>query len=324
MEPLIQPHEGPTAAAASDQELSAVIPAANDLLISSLDVGEQPSTEDADLDAKIAAYRASISSLTAHLGPEAVADAAQLSSSPRGRDQSNVAAAGQSDDAANAMVPGLGREGVDYTVSFGKMHRGGHKTAQLTGRTAQLLCSVFQVAYKQELWLHRHARLPLLCPLRKLARCVDCQLDSAFLTAWSGLADHDTVTPYLASCQAACPAPYPHNAQAYAVPVAPAPLPQVGSADDLDPSEWQVPPHCIPIHANVTTFDWSKLSAVASFDVVMMDPPWQLATANPTRGVALGYSQLTGKQQGGDMLGIDCVVTVSSAKDCTLLYTAFT
>eukprot|EP00951_Prasinocladus_malaysianus_P031154 scaffold296999_cov35-Prasinocladus_malaysianus.AAC.1 len=24
-----------------------------------------------------------------------------------------------------------------------------------------------------------------------------------------------------------------------------------------------------------------------------MDPPWQLATANPTRGVALGYSQLT-------------------------------
>lgn len=25
----------------------------------------------------------------------------------------------------------------------------------------------------------------------------------------------------------------------------------------------------------------------------MMDPPWQLATANPTRGVALGYSQLT-------------------------------
>jgi mRNA (2'-O-methyladenosine-N6-)-methyltransferase len=29
------------------------------------------------------------------------------------------------------------------------------------------------------------------------------------------------------------------------------------------------------------------------FDVIMMDPPWQLATANPTRGVSLGYSQLT-------------------------------
>jgi hypothetical protein len=29
------------------------------------------------------------------------------------------------------------------------------------------------------------------------------------------------------------------------------------------------------------------------FDVIHMDPPWQLATANPTRGVALGYSQLS-------------------------------
>jgi mRNA m6A methyltransferase catalytic subunit len=114
----------------------------------------------------------------------------------------------------------------------------------------------------------------------------------------------------------------------------------VGSVDDLDPSEWHVPPHCIPVHANVTTYDWSRLinafgaadaaaaaavvagagasssspstaaanaeaaKAAASlanpdnntgngFDAIMMDPPWQLATANPTRGVALGYSQLT-------------------------------
>ena len=54
----------------------------------------------------------------------------------------------------------------------------------------------------------------------------------------------------------------------------------------------QVPPHCIPIHANVTTYDWRPLMATTQFDVIMMDPPWQLATANPTRGVALGYSQL--------------------------------
>lgn len=67
----------------------------------------------------------------------------------------------------------------------------------------------------------------------------------------------------------------------------------VGSVDDLHPSEWQVPPHCIPIHANVTTYDWHPLAQATQFDVVMMDPPWQLATANPTRGVALGYSQLT-------------------------------
>lgn len=62
---------------------------------------------------------------------------------------------------------------------------------------------------------------------------------------------------------------------------------------DIDPSEWQVPPQCIPVHANVTTYDWSRLYNITKFDVIMMDPPWQLATANPTRGVALGYSQLT-------------------------------
>jgi mRNA (2'-O-methyladenosine-N6-)-methyltransferase len=69
----------------------------------------------------------------------------------------------------------------------------------------------------------------------------------------------------------------------------------LGSIDDIDPCEWQVPPHCVPIHANVTTYDWTALSRATQFDVIMMDPPWQLATANPTRGVALGYSQLTDK-----------------------------
>lgn len=58
-----------------------------------------------------------------------------------------------------------------------------------------------------------------------------------------------------------------------------------GSIDDVDPSEWQVPPHCVPIHSNVTTYNWSSLCSATQFDVIMMDPPWQLATANPTRGV---------------------------------------
>jgi len=71
------------------------------------------------------------------------------------------------------------------------------------------------------------------------------------------------------------------------------PATAAAAATALEPSDWQVPPHCIPIHANVTTFDWSTLAAATQFDVVMMDPPWQLATANPTRGVALGYSQLS-------------------------------
>jgi hypothetical protein len=60
----------------------------------------------------------------------------------------------------------------------------------------------------------------------------------------------------------------------------------------VDPGEWHVPPHCVPIHANVVTFNWSALISAAQFDAIVMDPPWQLATANPTRGVALGYSQL--------------------------------
>ena len=66
-----------------------------------------------------------------------------------------------------------------------------------------------------------------------------------------------------------------------------------GNVDDIPESEWMVPPQCIPIHANVVTYDWSKLYENTDFDVIMMDPPWQLATANPTRGVSLGYSQLT-------------------------------
>lgn len=70
---------------------------------------------------------------------------------------------------------------------------------------------------------------------------------------------------------------------------------RLGNIDDIDPSEWQVPPYSIPIHTNVTTYDWTELSKQTQFDVIMMDPPWQLATANPTRGVALGYSQLTDK-----------------------------
>ena len=67
----------------------------------------------------------------------------------------------------------------------------------------------------------------------------------------------------------------------------------LGNVDDLDPSEWQVPNQCIPVHVNVTLYDWTRLIEATKFDVIMMDPPWQLATANPTRGVALGYSQLT-------------------------------
>jgi hypothetical protein len=99
------------------EELGTAVSAANDLLVSSLAVGDNPTTYDVELDAQIAAYRASIAQLAGHLGPEATADAAQLSSNPHGRDQANSnAGTGQQQDAADMPVPGLGREGVDYTV----------------------------------------------------------------------------------------------------------------------------------------------------------------------------------------------------------------
>jgi len=64
-------------------------------------------------------------------------------------------------------------------------------------------------------------------------------------------------------------------------------------------SGWQVPKYSIPIRADIREFDFKKLAMKQKqltgrlFDVIMTDPPWMLASANPTRGVALGYSQLS-------------------------------
>ncbi len=68
----------------------------------------------------------------------------------------------------------------------------------------------------------------------------------------------------------------------------------------------------IPICADVRTFDFKvnldivkrsikllkKLAEVQikeggrPFDVIMMDPPWQLSSSQPSRGVAIAYSSL--------------------------------
>ncbi|KAF9193831.1 hypothetical protein BGZ51_002154 [Haplosporangium sp. Z 767] len=61
-------------------------------------------------------------------------------------------------------------------------------------------------------------------------------------------------------------------------------------ADDLE--EFEAPEWCVPIKANVMTYDWDSLAAECQFDVILMDPPWQLATHAPTRGVAIAYQQL--------------------------------
>lgn len=49
---------------------------------------------------------------------------------------------------------------------------------------------------------------------------------------------------------------------------------------------------------DVRTFDFELLRqkqlefGQKLFDVIMIDPPWKLATSNPSRGVAIQYSSL--------------------------------
>ncbi|OMJ19931.1 N6-adenosine-methyltransferase 70 kDa subunit [Smittium culicis] len=56
--------------------------------------------------------------------------------------------------------------------------------------------------------------------------------------------------------------------------------------------EFYAPTYCVPIKANVMDFEWSTLAKACQFDVILMDPPWQLASQAPTRGVAIAYQQL--------------------------------
>jgi N6-adenosine-specific RNA methylase IME4 len=62
--------------------------------------------------------------------------------------------------------------------------------------------------------------------------------------------------------------------------------------NEFDYEEFTAPEWCIPIKANVIDFEWDKLASECQFDAILMDPPWQLATHAPTRGVAIAYQQL--------------------------------
>jgi mRNA (2'-O-methyladenosine-N6-)-methyltransferase len=61
----------------------------------------------------------------------------------------------------------------------------------------------------------------------------------------------------------------------------------------------EVPDLAIPISADVTKFNFDflaqkQLSLTSQlFDVIMMDPPWQLSTSQPSRGVAIAYQSLS-------------------------------
>lgn len=77
--------------------------------------------------------------------------------------------------------------------------------------------------------------------------------------------------------------------------------------EQATPQVSTVPDDCIPICADVRDFDFEvrptqNLARVHRevkgklFDVIMMDPPWQLSGANPTRGVTISYSALPDSQ----------------------------
>lgn len=60
--------------------------------------------------------------------------------------------------------------------------------------------------------------------------------------------------------------------------------------------------YSIPISVDVKHFNFESLSHAQKrnggrlFDVIAMDPPWQLSSANPTRGVAIAYDTLSDPQ----------------------------
>ena len=60
----------------------------------------------------------------------------------------------------------------------------------------------------------------------------------------------------------------------------------------------EVTENAIPISADVCKLDFNKLIQTQKrltgklFDVIMMDPPWQLSTSQPSRGVAIAYDSL--------------------------------
>ncbi|KAJ1784852.1 hypothetical protein LPJ59_006268 [Coemansia sp. RSA 2399] len=64
------------------------------------------------------------------------------------------------------------------------------------------------------------------------------------------------------------------------------------SKPSIDLNEFKAPEWSVPIRANVMNFEWERLANTCQFDVILMDPPWQLASQAPTRGVAIAYQQL--------------------------------
>lgn len=109
--------------------LAEAVTTANALLISSLAAGSAPCEDNHQLKEQIAAYRASIEALSKQL--EQLGDAADTSDEQQ---QEQHAA----DQEAPSNIPGIGQEGVDYTVGVHEslMHPGLLRTVNQTVMTA--------------------------------------------------------------------------------------------------------------------------------------------------------------------------------------------
>jgi len=69
--------------------------------------------------------------------------------------------------------------------------------------------------------------------------------------------------------------------------------------EELAKKSSNVTSNSIPISVDVRNFDFKRLQEAQKqfggrlFDVIMMDPPWQLSTSQPSRGVAIAYESLS-------------------------------
>ncbi|KAJ3243947.1 hypothetical protein HDU78_011610 [Chytriomyces hyalinus] len=67
----------------------------------------------------------------------------------------------------------------------------------------------------------------------------------------------------------------------------------VSSSTAVQEDGFSIPEWSVPINADVLSFDFKKLGSITQFDVILMDPPWQLASNAPSRGVTISYSTLS-------------------------------
>lgn len=85
-------------------------------------------------------------------------------------------------------------------------------------------------------------------------------------------------------------------------------------------SQYDPPPLSIPINADIRTFNWDSLGrrqfemVGRYYDVIMMDPPWQLSSANPTRGVECTIGILLQVAIGYEQLGDDLIQSIPLKK----------